>query len=43
MNDLIHTLHGEADILVTHDQQRLLVRVIEAIFRSAETGEVVHL
>ncbi len=41
--NLIHTLHGEADILVTHDQQRLLVRVIEAIFRSAETNEVVKL
>ncbi len=41
--NLIHALHGEGDILVTHDQQRLLVRVIEAIFRSAETNEVVHL
>ena len=41
--NLIHALHGEADILVTHDQQRLLVRVIEAIFRSAATNEVVKL
>ena len=41
--NLIHALHGEGEILVTHDQQRLLVRVIEAIFKSAEAGEVVHL
>ena len=41
--NLLAHLRGEADILVTHDQQRLLVRVIEAIFRSAESGEVVHL
>ncbi len=42
-NNLIDYLNGKGDILVTHDQQRLLVRVIEAIFESAETGEVVHL
>lgn len=39
--NLIAYLNGEEDILVTHDQQRLLVRVIEAIFRSAETNTVV--
>ena len=42
-NNLIAALNGEEDILVTHDQQRLLVRVIEAIFQSAAAGEVVRL
>lgn len=41
--NLIAALNGEEDILVTHDQQRLLVRVIEAIFKSAEINEVVYL
>ncbi len=41
-NNLIAALNGKEDILVTHDQQRLLVRVIEAIFQSAASGEVVH-
>ena len=41
--NLIAALNGEADILVTHDQQRRLVRVIEAIFRSAASGDVVRL
>lgn len=40
--NLIAALNGEADILVTHDQQRRLVHVIEAIFRSAETNTVVY-
>ena len=41
--NLIAAINGEEDILVTHDQQRKLLRVIEAIFKSAAANEVVYL
>ena len=34
-------IDGEAEQIVTHDQMRTVMKVIEAAFRSAETGEVV--
>ena len=36
------SIRGEAACLITHDQQRRLMRLIEAIFRSGGTGEVVR-
>ncbi len=36
------TLNGKADIEVTHEQQRNLMKVMEAIFESAEKNEVVY-
>ena len=35
-------LRGEADIIVTHDQQRRLMRLVEAIFESGKTNKVVE-
>ncbi len=34
-------LRGEEDIIVTHDQQRRLIRLVEAIFESAKDNKVV--
>ena len=39
--NLIAHLNGEEEIVVTHDQQRRLIRLIEAIFESAEKNEVI--
>ena len=35
------TLRGEQDILVTHDQQRRLIRLVEAIFESGKNNKLV--
>lgn len=35
-------LKGEEDIIVTHDQQRKLMRLVEAIFESGKTNKVVE-
>ena len=35
-------LRGEEDIIVTHDQQRRLMRLVEAIFESGKTNKVVE-
>ena len=35
-------LRGEADIIVTHDQQRRLIKLVEAIFASGYSGRVVE-
>ncbi len=35
-------LRGEADIIVTHDQQRRLMKLVEAIFESARDNKVVE-
>ena len=34
--------NGEAEIVVTHDQQRRLMKLLEAVFESARKGEVIH-
>lgn len=36
-------IRGETACLVTHDQQRRLIKLIEAIFQSGETNEVVKM
>lgn len=36
------TVNGEAELIVTHDQQRDLMKLMEAIFESAETNQVVY-
>ena len=36
------SVNGEADPIVTHDQQRQLMRLMEAIFESAEGNKVVY-
>lgn len=36
-------LRGEASALVTHEQQKRLIKLIEAVFESANTGKVVNL
>ena len=35
-------MNGEAEAIVTHDQQRELMRLMEAIFESAEKNQVVY-
>ena len=35
-------LRGEQDIIVTHDQQRRLMRLVEAIFESGKTNKVIE-
>lgn len=35
-------LRGEQDIIVTHDQQRRLLKLVEAIFESGKTNKVVE-
>lgn len=40
--NVIATLHGEAGIVVTHDQQRRLMKLLEAVFESARKDEVIH-
>ena len=40
--NIAKVVNGEADPIVTHDQQRELMRLMEAIFQSAETNSVVH-
>ena len=37
------TIHGEAESLITYDEQRRLLRLIEAVFKSGGSGEVVKL
>ncbi len=39
--NLCDALEGKAQQLVTHDQQRRLIKVVEAMFESAEKNEVV--
>lgn len=39
--NIFAVLEGKAAPIVTHAQQRRLIKLIEAVFRSAETGEVV--
>lgn len=39
--NICDTIEGKATQFVTHDQQRRLVKVVEAMFKSAETNEVV--
>ena len=41
--NVIAVIRGEAKPLVTHDQQRRLMRLVEAVFDSAERREVVRL
>ncbi len=41
-HNLVAALNGEETILVTHDQQRRLVKLIEAVFESAAKNELVH-
>lgn len=33
---------GKSDLIITHDQMRMVLKVIDAAFKSAETGEVVR-
>lgn len=40
--NIAKVVNGEADPIVTHDQQRQLMRLMEAIFESAEKNEVVR-
>ena len=40
--NIAKVVNGEADPIVTHDQQRELMRLMEAIFESAEKNEVVR-
>ena len=40
--NVIATLNGEAKIVVTHDQLRRSMKLIEAVFQSAETNQVVE-
>ena len=40
-NNICDVILGKADSIVTHDQQRRLIKVIEAIFESAEKNIVV--
>lgn len=35
-------LNGKQDILITHDQQRRLIKLVEAIFESGKTNKVVE-
>ncbi|MBR6941203.1 MAG: Gfo/Idh/MocA family oxidoreductase, partial [Clostridia bacterium] len=35
-------LRGENDIIVTHDQQRRLIKLVEAIFESGKTNKVIE-
>jgi hypothetical protein len=35
-------LNGKEDIIVTHNQQRRLMRLVEAIFESGNTNKVVE-
>ena len=42
-SNVVACIRGEASILVTHDQQRRLIKLIEAIFQSGETNAVVKL
>ncbi len=39
--NIVAHLNGKEDIIVTHDQLRRTTKLIEAIFKSAETNEVV--
>ncbi|MFI3326106.1 MAG: Gfo/Idh/MocA family oxidoreductase [Clostridia bacterium] len=40
--NIVAVLHGEETPIVTHDQQRDLMKVMEAIFESAEKNQVVY-
>ncbi len=40
--NIAQVVNGEAQQIVTHDQQRQLMRLMEAIFRSAETNQAVR-
>ena len=39
--NVIATLNGTAQIVVTHDQLRASMKLIEAVFESARTGKTV--
>ena len=39
--NVIATLNGKAEIVVTHDQLRRSMKLIEAVFESARKNEVV--
>ena len=41
-HNIIAAINGEEEILVTHDQQRRLIKLIEAIFESAEKNELIR-
>ncbi len=40
--NVAQAVNGEAELIVTHDQQRELMRLMEAIFESAEKNQVVR-
>ena len=40
--NIAKVVNGEAEQIVTHDQQRELMRLMEAIFESAEKNAVVE-
>ena len=39
--NIAQVVNGQAEQIVTHDQQRELMRLMEAIFESAENNKVV--
>ncbi|MCI9449740.1 MAG: Gfo/Idh/MocA family oxidoreductase [Clostridiales bacterium] len=41
--NMLDTIDGNDEMLVHHDQVRMVLRVIEAAFKSSATGEIVHL
>ena len=40
--NIADVINGEAEQIVTHDEQRQLMRIMEAIFESAESNKVVY-
>ena len=40
--NIIKAIHGEEKQIVTHEQMMRVMRLMEALFRSAEANEVVH-
>ena len=40
--NIAKVINGEAEQIVTHDQQRELMKLMEAIFESAEKNQVVY-
>ncbi len=40
---MIRTIEGKEEMLVKHEQVRTVLRIIEAAFKSSETGEVIKL
>lgn len=39
--NIYDTIDGRAEMLVTHDQVRCVLRIIDAAFKSSETGEII--